>query len=43
MIMNQTHDAIIFNVMDVTECCCKAGSGFYPIYRMNLNQNTRTK
>ena len=33
----QTHDASTFHIMNVTECYCKIGSGFYPEDRMNIN------
>ena len=36
----QTHDAITFDVMNVTECYCKTGSEFYPEDRMNINFGT---
>ena len=36
----QTHDASTFDVMNVTECYCKIGSGFYPEDRMNINYGT---
>ena len=36
----QTHDASIFDIMNVTECYCKIGSEFYPEDRMNINQGT---
>ena len=36
----QTHDAIIFDIMNVTECYCKIGSEFYPEDRMNINYGT---
>ena len=32
----QTHDASIFHIMNVTECYCKIGSEFYPEDRMNI-------
>ena len=36
----QTHDASLFDVMNVTECYCKIGSEFYPEDRMNINYGT---
>ena len=36
----QTHDAIIFDIMNVTECYCKIGREFYPEDRMNINYGT---
>ena len=27
----QTHDASTFDIMNVTECCCKIGSELYPV------------
>ena len=33
----QTHDARIFDILNVTECFCKIGSAFYPEDRMNIN------
>ena len=36
----QTHDASTFDIMNVTECCCKIGSEFYPEDRMNVNYGT---
>ena len=36
----QTHDASIFDIMNVTECYCKTGSEFYPEDRMNINYGT---
>ena len=32
----KTHDANIFNGMNVTECYCKMGSELYPEDRMNI-------
>ena len=36
----QTHDAITFDIMNVTECYCKIGSEFYPEDSMNINYGT---
>ena len=36
----QTHDAITFDVTNVTECYCKIGSEFYPEDRMNIKYGT---
>ena len=36
----QTHDAITFHMMNVTECYCKIGNEFYPEDRMNINYGT---
>ena len=36
----QTHDASLFHIMNVTECYCKIGSEFYPEDRMNINYGT---
>ena len=36
----QTNDASIFDVMNVTECYCKIGSEFYPEDRMNIQYGT---
>ena len=36
----QTHDASTFDIMNVTECYGKSGSGFYPEDRMNINYGT---
>ena len=33
----QTHDASVFHIMNVTECYCKIGSEFYPEDRMHIN------
>ena len=39
-VYEQTHDASTFDVMNVTECYCKIGSGFYPEDRTNINYGT---
>ena len=36
----KTHDASTFDIMNVTECCCKIGSEFYPGDRLNFNYGT---
>ena len=36
----QTHDAGIFHMMNVTECYCKIGSEFYSEDRKNINYGT---
>ena len=36
----QTHDASIFNELNVTECFCKIGSEFYLEDKMNINYGT---
>ena len=40
IVNEQTHDASTFDVMNVAECYCKIGSGFYPEDRMNINSGT---
>ena len=37
----QTHDASTYDIINVTECYCKIGSGFYPEDRMNINYGTK--
>ena len=37
----QTHDASIFRIMNVTECYCKIGSEFSSGDRMNLIYGTK--
>ena len=39
-VIEQTHDASIFDIMNVTECYCKIGSEFYPVDRININYGT---
>ena len=39
-VIEQTHDASTFDVMNVTECYCKIGSEFNPEDRMNINYDT---
>ena len=36
----QTHDASVFKIMNVTECYCKIGSEFYLEDRININYGT---
>ena len=39
-VIEQTHDASIFDIMNVTECYCKIGIEFYAEDRMNINYGT---
>ena len=39
-VKEQSHDAITFDIMNVTECYHKIGSEFYPENRMNNNYGT---
>ena len=36
----QTHDAKLFDIMNVTECYCRTGSEFYPEHRTKINYRT---
>ena len=39
-VIEQSHDAIVFNKMNVTECYCKIGSEFYLKDRRNISYGT---
>ena len=42
-VIEQTHDASTFHIMNVTECYCKVGSEFYPDDGMNINHGANNK
>ena len=40
-VIEQTHDASTFDIMNVAECYCKIGSEYHPEDRMNINYGNK--